>query len=89
MVSCAGAVRENISPDLAISPSVVSSEIHFKLPSTGTAICQIFDISGRIVIEQSCTGGDVSIPADRLQPGLYLLRATENGNAYKGKFIKK
>lgn len=89
MVSCAGAVRENTSPELAISPTVVSSEIHFKLPSTGTAICQIFDISGRMVLEQHCAGGDVSISAEKLQPGLYLLRATQNGKSYQGKFVKQ
>lgn len=58
-------------------------------PTTGTLFIQaapgttltLFDISGRLLLQQCATASTTSIPVDLLRPGIYLLRA--NSQVYK------
>jgi hypothetical protein len=75
------------TPDLY--PNPFSHALFIKLPeTTETAVLEIFDISGRKVLERDVTA-NTQIHNDGLKKGVYLYRITGSAFHFTGKIVKQ
>jgi hypothetical protein len=86
IINCATALDESILNDFAIYPN--PNKGHFNIlykGSNGHFTIEMIDLTGRIVHSeqvQMIKGEQTSIDPDRLTPGVYLIKMTNNANHY-------
>lgn len=74
-----GAAAGSVS-SLVLFPNPASSVLHVALPSAmkGAAYLQMLDMTGRVVLQQTCAGSGV-VALDQLANGLYTVKVTSGG----------
>jgi hypothetical protein len=72
---------------LHVYPNPAREFIVFDLTDiSGSAIAEVFDIQGKMVLEQKLYGNR-KMSVSHLSKGLYLYKVTNSGNIYTGKLI--
>ncbi len=76
---------------LAIYPNPVSSVATFKIPPAKSSYAQlrIYDITGRLMLEDIITRQAPSINISSFPPGMYICKVVQDGNSVTGKLIKQ
>lgn len=81
-----------VNHDLAIYPNPVIDYINIQPSFTGNAIVKIYDIEGKILINQN-TSVQINTPlkldVSRFEKGLYFVKITNESTTYCNKFIVK
>jgi hypothetical protein len=82
-------IAENTSADPVLFPNPVTSESRLQLPA-GVWNIRMYDSTGRLISGNNRAQGVASLSAQPLNPGYYLLRATnESGDEWTIPFILK
>jgi hypothetical protein len=88
-------IQNNVSNGLSVNlQNPVNEELKFKFSSSKltSALLSIFDINGRVVLQQKITQTSIDeqfeIPVQQLQSGTYLLRLTTNQGFVVSRFVK-
>ena len=74
--------RFTVYPNPAADQCFVTAEME-----SGTSLCQIFDLSGRQVMQTTLTQGVNSLNVSDLTPGCYLMKITDNKAVVTKKLI--
>ncbi len=82
------------SDEVVVFPNPAEDEVNFQLGSelNGFFVLRIYDLQGRIVDESSVfieSGQVVKMNVKELDPGVYILNASDGSTAITGRFIKK
>lgn len=78
---------ESVSPN----PSGGRVRVAFATPDDGPVQVEVFDVRGRLVVEETVTGRGagrhaVALGSDGLVPGVYLVRVTSGGASAESRF---
>ncbi len=74
---------------LSIFPNPAQNSFTVRLPEQGSFNILITDVTGRAVISESDKNGSVSVNADNLIDGIYLVKATDGKTIFLNKLIKR
>ena len=77
--------------DLSVYPNPFKNVVNIKFskPSTFPIYIEVFDIRGRLVLDQEFQPSNlVSIATDRLQDASYIIRISSGSQAFLKKLIK-
>jgi predicted sulfurtransferase len=74
---------------LSVFPNPAQNSFTVRLPEQGNFNIRITDVTGRVVISESGKNGSVSINADNLADGLYVVKATDGNTILLNKLIKR
>lgn len=74
---------------LSVFPNPAQNSFTVRLPEQGNFNIRITDVTGRVVINESGKNGSVSINADNLADGLYVVKATDGDTILLHKLIKR
>lgn len=83
-------LKTNIT-GLSIYPNPVSSTATFNisLQENSSAQLRIYDITGRLMVEEVITKQAASIDMSPFPPGMYVCKVVQDGSTATGKFIKQ
>jgi len=79
-----------LEPDIKISPNPARDELNISLPDNFQD-CQtisIFDLSGRLLLQEVHCGNEFRVNVRNLKPGLYFLKVVSQRGAFESKFVK-
>lgn len=74
---------------LSVFPNPAQNSFTVRLPEQGNFNILVTDVTGRAVISESVKNGSVSINADNLADGLYVVKATDGNTILLNKLIKR
>jgi hypothetical protein len=81
------------SPSFAIAPNPLSggfATVRYSLPKAGLATLNVFDVTGRTVLEQTLAAGrtgSASLDLRKLEAGVYLVKVTTEGFSITQKLV--
>jgi hypothetical protein len=80
---------DNISEnkELEVYPNPVSDELHIQ-NADFNSIVEVYNLQGKLVLTEKIDANN-TLNVSRLNPGLYMLKASERSNKVLGKFIKR
>lgn len=78
--------QSEVEPPLVIFPNPAIDEIRFKTIITGTARCEVYDVTGKLSCSTNINTGSLDI--SDLPAGTYLLKLTSEQGIQTGKFVK-
>jgi glucose/arabinose dehydrogenase len=71
----------------AVYPNPAKNEVFITFKDTTGASASIFDIGGKLLLEQSITTDTARIDTSALQSGIYLLTVEASGNTFNQKLV--
>lgn len=74
---------------LSIFPNPAQNSFTVNLPEQGSFTIRITDLTGRAVLSESGKHGSISLNADNLSDGIYVIKATDGNTIFLSKLIKK
>ncbi len=74
---------------VSLYPNPANDYLHIDIPpeSNGQMKVQIFDLTGKLVLQEKKFSGD-ELEIGQLAPGLYILLMENEGRVYRAKFVK-
>jgi len=87
---CSG-IDELTSKDLKVYPNPADNSVHIILPNDFTAntIIQMFDITGKLVINENVIDKSITINIKQLSEGLYYIKVTNKGTSLVRELLVK
>jgi hypothetical protein len=68
-------VKETIlTPELRLYPNPAQNRLHLAAPNLNGQSWKMMDLTGRVVMQGTCSGSDVELDLSTLRKGLYFLR---------------
>jgi hypothetical protein len=88
--------NSSTQPDLKMDginlyPNPTTGDIKLQVPGIGKVDLSVFSLDGQKIFEQNyqeANGQTISINAQSLNPGIYLVRLVQGQKSYLGKFCK-
>ncbi len=92
-VATGTASRENeliVGNKVSVFPNPVNSKLTVKMEDIkGVADIRIFDIYGKLVLQQSSTRTNTQLDVSKLSAGVYMMKIKDSKNEYSAKIIKE
>lgn len=73
--------------DLSIFPNPASDQLSLKLQEHGTTTVEIFSMNGQLIDRQILSPSQNQVNVASLNPGIYQLKAVQNGKEYRQKVV--
>ena len=83
-------VDEYVTPKeslYTVYPNPAGSQCHVTANSASDALCQLYDLSGRLVLQTLLTPGVNTLGLNDLTPGCYLMKITDEQTVVTKKLI--
>jgi parallel beta-helix repeat protein len=74
-----GLEEKTLSADI-VYPNPIIDVIYLKLTTSGKVSLKLYDSTARLILEQESTSSDTELDLPQLQPGMYILQVSTNGN---------
>ncbi|MAT55216.1 MAG: hypothetical protein CMN32_12100 [Saprospirales bacterium] len=85
-----GAEETVNAPEIGLSPNPVSDFLNVLLPSeNGEAVLSVFDLSGRLFLQEKVNAPTASIPVSSLPAGMYFLSVESERGSSRVRFVKQ
>lgn len=75
-------------PKLKVYPNPVQNYLRIETGSIGTGAVIIYDVTGKVVLQQKLSGNTLTLSVEDLEPAVYLLKVNSNHQTHFTKFIK-
>ncbi len=70
-----GVVNQMSNKDIVISPNPAHQNLSIKAPILHRV--QVYDMTGRVLVDEACNSNVISLNIDDLNPGIYLVRVND------------
>lgn len=85
-------VRGNQNIELSFYPNPVKNAFYINMPESKQWQIQIFDLTGKIVLQNSFTGNNYTQTTEKLSKGMFIVQISnlhDTDKIYAGKFIRQ
>jgi hypothetical protein len=75
--------------ELALYPNPANNILNLVFEQENEYMVQVYDISGKLVLQKELNKGESQLAVSELKSGLYILRAQSNEAVFVGRFLKE
>lgn len=88
-LSGSSSVAELKATDVKVYPNPVGNIINVATQVSGLTKVQLFDVTGRMVVEQNLELNNTKVDVSGLNAGIYMLQATGNNQVFNTRVVKQ
>ena len=83
-------INDKLTTDFKISPNPNNGEFEVNLSYIGeNTTIEILDLNGKVIYKNTCFNKNQNINIENISRGIYIVKATQNGNIRTKKLIIK